>query len=375
MALIGYDETMARLAKFQGLIGSAGLDAAALVPGATMTYLTNLSFHLSKRPLVLIIPAQGEPNVIVPALEVQRISDQLPFPLRFFTYSDGEGSRPAFEQACKALALAGKKVGVEGYQMRVVEGQLLEQYAPGCTLMSADDPISAIRLHKGADELAAMRQAIAISQAALAATLPQVKVGMTEQQVRDTLLREMAAGGGGGDAFQPIVLTGAKSAMPHGEPDDTPIHDGELLLFDFGTKINGYPSDITRTFAVGEIDPELKKIYGIVLAANEAGIRAVRPGVTAQEVDRAARGVIREAGYGEYFIHRTGHGLGLDIHEAPFILEGNTQVLEPGMVFTIEPGIYLPGKGGVRIEDNIVITETGAEVLTSYPKTLRVIGH
>src|SRR5262249_4736428 len=326
-------------------------------------------------PLVLFIPASGDPTLIIPVLEVSRVAEDPPYPLQFFTYTDAEGYQPAFERACKAMGLMGKKVAVEGIKMRVLEGQMIEKYAPGSLVISADDTISQIRLHKGESELAAMRAAIQISQKALDATVSKVRAGMTERQITNMLLLQMAEQGGNNNAFEPIVLAGANSAQPHGVPGDLPIQDGDLLLFDFGTTVDYYPADITRTFAIGKIDQELKNVYDVVLAANEAGIRALKPGIMAQEVDRAARKVIDDAGYGKYFIHRTGHGLGLDIHEAPYILEGNTQVLEPGMVFTVEPGIYLPGKGGVRIEDNVTITPTGAEVLTSYPKALRVIGN
>lgn len=368
------DTIKARLEKLQSMSRAAGSDVVALVPGATLTYVTGINFHLSKRPLVLFIPTAGDPTLIIPVLEVSRVAEDPPYPIQFFTYTDAEGYQPAFERACKAMGLMGKKVAVEGIKMRVLEGQMIEKYAPSSLVTSADDMISEIRLHKGESELAAMRAAIQISQKALEETVAEVRAGMTERQVTNMLLLAMAECGGNNNAFEPIVLTGANSAQPHGMPGDTPIRQGDLLLFDFGTTVDNYPADITRTFAVGEIDAELKKIYEIVLAANEAGIRALRPGAMAQDVDRAARGVIEAAGYGKYFIHRTGHGLGLDIHEAPYILEGNTQTLEPGMVFTIEPGIYLPGKGGVRIEDNVTITATGAEVLTSYPKALRVIG-
>jgi Xaa-Pro dipeptidase len=219
-----------------------------------------------------------------------------------------------------------------------------------------------------------MRKAILISEKALDATLPQIRLGMTELQIMNLLLNEIAALGGGGNAFEPIVLCGPNSALPHGVPSSRTIAAGDLLLFDYGTLVDGYPSDITRVFAVGGIDklePELRKIYDVVLAANEAGIRAVRPGAIAENIDRAAREVIEAAGYGKYFTHRLGHGLGLDIHEGPNMVQGNKQVLEPGMVFTIEPGIYFPGRGGVRIEDNVVVTDSGVEVLTSYPKALR----
>ncbi len=361
-----------RLDRLQQRLGVAGYDAAALVPGPTLTYLIGLNFHLSKRPLVLFIPASGEPSLIIPVLEAPRVRDNLPFKVRMFTYTDAEGYHPAFGQACKAFA--GQRIGVEGLGMRVIEGELIEEYAAGAKVDLADGVIGAIRLHKQANESAAMRRAIAISEAALEATIVQVQPGMTERQVVNILQTEMTGRGGEANAFEPIVLAGAKSALPHGSPDDTPIREDELLLFDFGTTIDHYPADITRTFAVRQIDPLLAEIYEIVRRANETGIQMLRPGVVAQDVDRAVRKVIVDAGYGEYFTHRTGHGLGLDIHEAPNIVEGNTQALQPGMVFTIEPGVYIPGKGGIRIEDNVVITEHGADVLTTYSKALRVIG-
>lgn len=364
----------ARFEKLRRIAQASNYAAIALVPGPTLTYLTRVSYHLSERPLVAFFPVEGDPVMVIAALELPKIADVAPFPIRFFSYTDGEGYHPAFEQACKALQLEGKKVGVEGLKMRVLESQTIQRYAPGSQILAADDTIISLRLYKEPDEIAAMRQAIAVSERALEETLSKVRIGMTERQITNILLNTMAELGSGGNAFDPIVLTGANSAQPHGVPGDAIVREGDLLLFDFGTTFEGYPADITRVFAVGDIGDELRKVYGLVLAANEAGIRAVHPGVAAQDVDRIVRQVISDAGYGAYFIHRTGHGLGLDIHEAPNIVEGNTQILEPGMTFTIEPGIYIPGKGGVRIEDNVVVTESGVDVLTSYPKQLRVIG-
>ncbi len=147
-----------------------------------------------------------------------------------------------------------------------------------------------------------------------------------------------------------------------------------MLLFDFGGMADNYPADITRTFAIGQPEAQLAQVYAVVLAANEAAIRISRPGVPAYEVDRAARQVIVDAGYGEYFSHRTGHGLGLDTHEPPYIRAGNPQLLETGMIYTVEPGVYLPGVGGVRIEDDVLVTPSGVEVLTTFPKGLQAIG-
>ncbi len=366
--------SVARLDKLRRIVRKAGLDVAALVPGANLFYLTGLSFHLMERPLILLVPPEGDPAAILPALEVQKTTAAAAFPIRIFSYSDVEGHLPAFEQACQALGLAGKRIGVEGLRMRVVEGQLFQRCAPGCTIDAADDALMWLRMHKDAAETARMRQAIAISESALEETLAGVQPGLTERRIVTLLLSAMVNAGSEGNAFDPIVLSGPNSALPHGIPSDRALQDGDLLLFDFGAMANGYMADITRTVAVGKVDPELVKVYETVLAANQAGIHAAKPGVPAQEVDRAARKVIADAGYGEYFMHRTGHGLGIDAHEGPYIREGNAQLLEPGMVFTVEPGIYLPGKGGVRIEDDVLVTVTGVDVLTSYPKTLKVIG-
>ncbi len=366
--------TQARLERLRTLTRQAELDAVAFVVGANLTYLTGVVFHVSSRPLVAIIPVEGEFTFILPALEVPMVADRKPFPMTLISYTDAEGYLPAFEKVCTALKLAGKRIGVEGMKMRVLEGQLIQRYAPGSSIIPAEDALMALRLYKDQDEIAAMREAIRISEKALDSMLPTVHPGMTERQIANLLLNAMSEGGGDGNAFEPIVLTGPNTAQPHGSPGDRTLRDGELLLFDFGTTRHGYPADITRTFAVGKFDPELARIYDIVLAANQAGISAARPGATAQDVDHAAREVIAKAGYGDYFLHRTGHGLGLDVHEPPYIRDGNSQVLEPGMVFTVEPGIYLQGRGGVRIEDNVVITASGADVLTSYPKTLRTLG-
>src|SRR5262249_26931693 len=222
----------ARLEKLQGMIRAADSDMVALVPGATMTYVTGINFHLSKRPLVLFIPTRGDPTLIIPLLEVAGVEEDPPYPIQFFTYTDAEGYQPAFERACKAMGLMGKKVAVEGIKMCVLEGQMIEKYAPGCLVTSADDMISEIRLHKGGSELAGMRAAIQISQKALDDTIAEVRVGMTERQVTNMLLLAMAECGGNSNAFDPIVLTGANSAQPHGMPGDTPIREGDLLLFD-----------------------------------------------------------------------------------------------------------------------------------------------
>jgi Xaa-Pro dipeptidase len=197
---------------------------------------------------------------------------------------------------------------------------------------------------------------------------------MTEKQVAALLTRLLLEGGADAIAFSPIVAAGPNSASPHAAATNRRLQEGDLLVIDWGCTVDDYPSDITRTFAVGAIDPELRRVYDVVRLANEQGKLATRPGASGQEVDRAAREVIEDSGYGEYFIHRTGHGLGLEIHEPPFIMPGNREPLTAGNVFTIEPGIYLPERGGVRIEDDVVVTADGYRSLTTFTRDLITVG-
>ncbi|MCA9961625.1 MAG: aminopeptidase P family protein, partial [Anaerolineales bacterium] len=224
------------------------------------------------------------------------------------------------------------------------------------------------------DELAAMKKAIVVAETAMERLIPRIRIGMTEKQVAAMLTQELLNGGADSIAFSPIVSTGPNGASPHAVPTDQKLQAGDLLVIDWGCFVDEYPSDITRTFAVGEISDELRHIYEVVKLANEAGKQATKPGATGRDVDRAARGVIDNAGFGEYFIHRTGHGLGLEIHEPPFMMEGYTEPLGVGNVFTVEPGIYIPGKGGVRIEDDVVVTADGYHCLTSLTRELITVG-
>jgi Xaa-Pro dipeptidase len=292
---------------------------------------------------------------------------------QLFPWTDEEGPVNAFAGASQALKLSGKTLAVEELVMRVRELRLIEVSAPGVRFADAGPLVAALRMSKDGDEIAKMRQAAAIAETALEAVLPKIHIGVTEREIVNELLLEVLRSGAEGLPFEPIVLSGPKSALPHGAPGDRRVQAGDLLLFDFGVSVGGYASDITRTCAVGHLDDELRRVYEVVKRANEAGRLAMRPGIEIQEVDRAARKVIVDAGYGQYFTHRTGHGLGLESHEPPYACEGETTVLGPGMTFTVEPGIYLPGRGGVRVEDDVVVTADGGESLTHYPRELRVI--
>jgi Xaa-Pro dipeptidase len=344
------------------------LEALVLVPGPNMFYLTGLSFHLSERPILAIFREDGQRAIVLPKLESGKVehADEM----QVFSYTDEDGHQATFRQACEALGLGRSRLGAEGLRLRLMEVQLLERYAPGCRLLKAEDVLADLRMQKDTHELDLMRSAVAVTERALRATIDQIRVGTTEREVASMLRLELLRAGGDAMAFSPIVVAGPNAALPHATPSDRPIRAGETLIVDCGASIGGYAADITRTFVIGELDRELSRVYEVVQSANRAGRAAVRPDVRAEEIDRAAREVIEDAGYGETFIHRTGHGLGLETHEPPYIVAGNKQPLRPGMTFTVEPGIYLPGRGGVRIEDDVLVTRDGTEALTTFTREL-----
>jgi Xaa-Pro dipeptidase len=363
-----------RWQRLTGQIVAHGLDGLALVPGPNLTYISGMNVHLSERPIVLFLPADDDPAIIIPTLEAMKAREAGIPDTRIFDWNDAEGYAGAFQQACSHLELTDYLLGVEALHMRVLELQMLQRYAPGLHTVHAEDALSALRSVKDKAELAAMEKAIAIAEKALQRILPRIKVGLTEKQIAAMLTQELLATGADSIAFGPAVSAGPNCALPHATGSDRPLQRGDMLMIDWGVYVDGYPSDITRTFAVGPVDEELRHIYEVVLAANEAARAAVRPGVSGREVDRAARDVIEAAGYGEFFIHRTGHGLGLEIHETPDMSPANTRPIVPGNVFTIEPGIYLPGRSGVRIEDNIVATAGGSRTMTTFTRELLTVG-
>lgn len=358
--------------RIRQLLAINNVDAIAIVPGTNMHYFTGIDVHLSERPIVAVFTNEGM-SVIIPKLEAQKVTARTDLEAQLFVWTDEEGYEGAFAQALDQLGLRGKTLGVDGMTMRVTEWLAFSKLDPTLQVKPIETGLIGIRAHKTASEVDAMRRAVAISEAALGQLITEVKPGMTERQIAARLESLMMEGGATGLAFGTLIQTGPNSSNPHGSTTDRVLQAGEFLLIDYGCKFNDYPADITRTFCIGTPTTEMQKIYDTVLAANEAAKAAVKPGVACEVIDKAARGVIEAAGYGEYFYHRTGHGLGLDTHEPiPQIATGVTYPLEPGMTFTIEPGIYIAGLGGVRIEDNILVTETGAEILTSFPRSLTI---
>ncbi len=363
-----------RLERFREKVLENGLDGVDLVPGANLLYLGNIHVHLRERPIVFFIPVDDEPAIITPNLEAAKADDAGIMNERIFSWDDHEGYTAAFQQACAQLELSDYLLGIEAQNMRVLELELLHRYSPGLTTTHVEPLIMSLRTIKDEFEQKAMRKAVAVAEQAIERLIPRIKIGQTEKQIASMLIQELMNAGSETSPFTPIVSAGPNGAIPHAVPTDRKIQKGDFLVIDWGAVVEDYPSDITRTFAVGAVDAESQRIYETVKAANETAKMSARPGATGQDVDRAARGVIEDMGYGDHFIHRTGHGLGLEIHEPPFMMEGNTTPLDPGAVFTIEPGIYIRGKGGVRIEDDVIITSNGCESLTSFSRDLIQVG-
>lgn len=363
-----------RLDRLTAAILANGLDGVALMPGPNMVYFTGIHCHVSERPIVAFIPADDEPAIIIPTLEAMKAEAAGIQPERIFAWTDLEGYAEAFQRACSFLELADYLLGVEALHMRVLEMQLLQRFAPGLQITHAEPVLSPIRQVKDASEIAAMEKAVAVAEAAMNHLMPRIRAGLTEKQIASMLMQEMLVSGAQSLSFSPIVAAGPNGASPHAHASDRVLQNGDLLVIDWGAYVDDYPSDLTRTFAIGAVDEELARIHDIVHQANTAARAVVAPGVTGQAVDSAARQVIEDAGYGEYFIHRTGHGIGLEVHEAPDMSQVNEAPLVEGNTFTIEPGIYLPGRAGVRIEDNIVVTAEGGYSLSSFPREMMTLG-
>lgn len=363
-----------RIRKLQEAVRASDADLFVLMPGASLTWLTRHHFDSHERVFLLFVPGEGDPCVVLPALEADNWGHSVPGVDVLFPWDDKDGPDGAIGEACARFASA-SAVAIEPLGMRYMEYAKLAGCLGDVRWVDGGPMITALRGRKDDEEAANIRRAATIAEAALGETLGLVRVGSTEREIAAQLTSRMLAKGGEGISFGPIVLGGPKSALPHGVPDERPLGAGEFLLIDFGTSFNGYHCDITRTFVVGaQPSDRMRDVYEAVRAGNEAGCAACRPGVTAHEVHMAAQGPLVDARFDEFYTHRTGHGMGLDIHEPPSIMEGNHETLEPGVVFTVEPGLYLEGWGGVRIEDDIRITADGAEILTSFDKQLRVIG-
>ncbi|SFB17439.1 MULTISPECIES: Xaa-Pro peptidase family protein [unclassified Bacillus (in: firmicutes)] len=361
-----------RFDKLSGWMKENDVQVTFLTSSESVFYFTGFYSNPHERLLALAVFQDAEPFLVCPAMDKQE-ARHAGWKLDIVDHSDID--RP-WELVQKAIGSRVGNVGnvaIEKEHMNVERYEAISQLFPQATFISAEEKIRVLRMVKDEKELGILREACALADYAIEVGVEEIAEGKSELDVLSAVEFALKKKGVNKMSFSTMVLTGANASAPHGTPGMTKIQRGDLVLFDLGVVIDGYCSDITRTVAFGDISDKQKEIYNTVLKGQLAALDAVKPGVACSTIDLAARNIIADAGYGDYFPHRLGHGLGISVHEYPSMTETNDLKLQEGMVFTIEPGIYVPDVAGVRIEDDVVVTANGVEILTKFPKELLVI--
>jgi len=349
--------------KLRKLLSKAKGDALLVTTETNVTYLTGFTGDSS----YLLLMPEGE--VLISDMRyTTQLEEECPG-LKLEIRPPGTKMHEELAKlitSCRLLNLA-----IEAGSMTVSFYEKLKSLCKGTQLGTSEGLVEELREIKDSEEVDAIRYAIKVAQSAFAVIRPALRPDRTEKEVGDELEYQIRLFGGVCGSFPAIVGAGARAALPHGRPkDDVRLGDSEFVLIDWGAKARLYCSDLTRVLVTGKLSPKLRNVYGVVLKAQLAAIDSIRPGAVLKDVDTAARGTIERAGFGKEFGHSLGHGIGLNIHEGPRLASDQDGKLKAGMVITVEPGIYLPGWGGVRIEDDVLVTRTGCEVLTSVPKEL-----
>jgi Xaa-Pro aminopeptidase len=344
----------------------AHIDLVAVGPTTNMRYLLGFSPHPDERLCLLLVTASSA-GIVVPALNADQLAEHTDLPL--FRWADEDGPDAALRDALLAAGHGGR-LAVDGTTRADFILPLLEQVKVGGVL-SAGSLFTPLRQRKSAEEIELLAAAAVQADRAMAAGAAACRPGASEADVAWAIEAAFRQDGAETVDFA-LVASGPNGAFPHHHAGPRRLQVGDAIVLDIGATRQGYKSDITRMVCLGQPGEEVRRAYAAVLAANERGRAAVHPGATAGDVDHAARRALAEAGYGDYFTHRTGHGLGLDGHEPPWIANGSQTVLEEGMVFSIEPGVYLPGRFGIRIEDIVAVSASGARLLTGFDHSLIV---
>jgi Xaa-Pro aminopeptidase len=355
----------ARRDKLRRMLNKLDVDAALVTHFPNVTYLTGFTGDDS----FLLLRRDGE-LLLSDGRYVTQLQEECPG-LDLYIRATGTGMNQAIVRTLRAAGVG--RLAVEGDSMTVGQRDRLAEKLPKLRIVVASGLVERLRQIKDKEEIAEIRRAIWYAERAFGAICAAWRPDQTEKDLADELDHQFRRFGARGASFPPIVAAGARAALPHATPTRQTLDRAELVLVDWGAEGRLYKSDLTRVLVTAKISPKLRRIYGVVLRAQTRAITAVRPGATGAEVDAAARRVIAEAGFGRRFGHGLGHGLGLEVHEAPRLSAKDTTVLRPGMVITIEPGIYLPGWGGVRLEDDVLVTRNGREVLSSVPKQLEEV--
>lgn len=357
-----------KLSSLKNWLKEEQIDAAFINNPLNVSYFSGYESEPHERVLALLVFPNAAPFLFVPALEQEDAKNSL-WEYEVYSYLDHEDpwqliGNKVKERVSKLSLLAIEKDFLTVSRLEQLEKAFGEIQFPDITFT-----VQNMRLFKSKSEFEKMMEAGKWADKALEIGIRAIREGVEEQEIVAEIEYQMKKAGIKNMSFETMVLTGDNAASPHGVPGNQKVKRNELVLFDLGVEHNGYVSDVTRTVAFGNPGEKAKEIYDIVLRANEAAIAAIKPGVTASELDKIARDIITDAGYGAYFNHRLGHGIGTSVHEYPSIMEGNDLVIQEGMCFSIEPGIYVPGVAGVRIEDCVYVTKDGCEVFTHTPKT------
>lgn len=362
---------MSKLNELQAYLVTNEIDAAFITTPDNVFYFSNFNSDPHERLLGVMLFKDAEPFLICPKMEMPDVI-AAGWQYEVVGHEDTEN---AWDIVAKTIATRNtpfQKLAIEKAHLTVERFEAIQERFENIVFVGIDEKINAMRIYKSEEELVKMRKAAELADYAIQVGCDAITEGKTEMEVLNEIESAIKAKGYA-MSFDTMVLAGEKAASPHGTPGDRKIQQGDLILFDLGVIYEGYCSDITRTVAFGQPGEEQIKIYNTVRAANENAIAAVKPGVRAMDLDKIARDTIADAGYGEYFTHRLGHGLGISVHEFPSINGSNEMVLNEGTVFTIEPGVYKTNVAGVRIEDDVVVTSTGVEILTKFTKELVIL--
>ncbi|MEX2645127.1 MAG: Xaa-Pro peptidase family protein [Gaiellaceae bacterium] len=359
-------------AKLAKALAATGIDAFLATSDPAIYYLSGFATNAYERFTGALVLADGGLRLIVPSLDARSAAEHAPG-VELRSWSDGDDPLELVIDELRRQGLERGTLGVEELRMPVAWADRIRSALPSLAVENGGEILSGLRARKGPGELVRLKAACVALSRAFDELCDRLHAGLTEVEVAVTLA-ELIAAAGARVPFQPIVAAGANGAKPHTTAGDRRLERGNIVVADASATDGGYFADITRCFVVGSPSSEQRSVYEIVRRAQEAALEALRPGASGGRVDRAARDVIETHGYGPYFVHRTGHGLGVEVHEAPFLAPGSETVLEEGMVVTVEPGIYLPGSFGIRLEDDAVVTANGCELLTSAGRDLSACG-
>jgi Xaa-Pro aminopeptidase len=358
-----------RLDSLRDEMARAGVDLAAIAPTDNIRYLLGFSPKGDERACMLLVSATGT-AVLMPSLNAEQAAAEAP-ELELIRWSDDAGPAEALRATLERVGGTSAQRVAADPEMRADHLMLLQETLPAATTVPASLVVGPLREAKDGDEIAALQRASDVADQAMQAAFAALAPGVTELAVGDAVARAFAAGGSTLEFA--IVGGGPNGAYPHHHTGPRPLQTGDAVVVDIGGRLDGYVSDITRMAFIGEPTERYREIHAVVEAAVVAGMAAAKPGATCAEVDAAARGVITDAGYGDHFVHRTGHGLGLSVHEPPWIMRGYDVELRPGVVHSVEPGIYLPGELGVRLEEIVHVTESGCERFSALPRDVHVV--